>query len=98
MKTAEMKQILADKLKAENCYFTKQDIHIQKVNDSKYKIHIADYEHIIFTMFAEVDEYFGYTVTITNNFDDCDIFVDSKKGYDYKSALIELGYYIGTRF
>lgn len=97
-KITEMKQILADKLKAEGCYFTKKDISIQKVNDSKYKIYIADYEHIVFTMFAEIDDYFGYTVTITNNFDDYDIFVDSKKEYDIKSALLELGYYIGTRF
>ena len=98
MKTNEMKQILTDKLKAENCYFTQKDIVIKKVNDSKCTIYIKDYEHIIFTMFLDIDDYFGYIVQITNNFDDYDIFKDSKNGYDFESALIELGYYIGTRF
>ena len=94
-----MKQILADKLKDENCYFTKKDIHIQKVNDNKFSIYIADYEHIVFTMFAEEpDGFFDYTVTIVNSFDDYNIFIESKNGYDYKSAMLNLGYYIGTRF
>ena len=46
MKTSEMKQILFDKLQAENCYFQKSDISIRK-SGNNYKIVIADYEHII---------------------------------------------------
>ena len=97
MKVSEMKQILADKLKAENTYFTKSNISIRK-NGEKYKIVIKDYEHLPFTMSFEYDDYFGYTVWVCNDSFKNIVFVDSKKEYDIKSALIELGYYIGTRF
>lgn len=96
MTTAEAKNILADKLKAENCYFTKQDISIRKQGEV-YKIIIADYEHIPFTLKTEYDDYFGFCVMVNAN-DENIIFIDSKKDYDFKTALIELGYYIGTRF
>ena len=97
MNAIEMKAILADKLKAENTYFTKSHISIRK-NGESYKIIIKDYEHLPFTMKFNYDEYFGYTVWICNDSFKNIVFVDSKKGYDIKSALIELGYYIGTRF
>lgn len=96
MKTAEMKQILFEKLQAENCYFSKSDISIRK-DGNGYKIIIADYEHIPFKMSFEYDDYFCYTVWVFTNGENI-IFVDSKKDYDIKTALIRLGYYIGTRF
>lgn len=100
MKTNEMKQILADKLKAENCYFTKKDIVINKVNNSKYTIYIKDYEHIVFSfrLFFEDDEYIVYITNEDMRYNDKSIMIESKKEYDIESALIELGYYIGTRF
>lgn len=97
MNAIEMKAILADKLKAENTYFAKSHISIRK-NGESYKIIIKDYEHLPFTMTFEYDDYFGYTVWIHNDSFKNIVFVDSKKEYDIKSALIELGYYIGTRF
>lgn len=98
MTTAEMKQILADKLHDESAYFTKSHISINKQKDT-YKIVIKDYEHIPFKMSFGYDDYFGYTVWIRDMFEGCNIiFVDSAKDYDIKTALIRLGYYIGTRF
>lgn len=98
MKIAEMKQILAKKFKDEGCCFIKQDIIIEKGNN-KYYIKIKDFEHILFTMFfGEPDGYFDYVVQIINTFDDDYIYTESKNGYDIESALIELGYYIATRF
>ena len=91
-----MKQILFDKLQSENCYFSKSDISIRKQGNS-YKIVIKDYEHIPFTMKTEIDDYFGFCIMVyANNYDI--IFVDSKKNYNFESALLQLGYYIGTRF
>lgn len=99
MRIAEMKQILVDKFKAENCNFKKQDISIRRVNNDRYRIILKGYENIVFTMFDEVpDGIFDYAISIINNFDDDYIFVESKKGFDYESALIELGYHIATRF
>lgn len=97
MTTAEMKKVLADKLKAENSYFTVSDISIRK-HGEKYKIIIKDYEHIPFTMSFEYDDYFGYMVMICNDSFKIISFVESKKDYDIANSLINLGYYIGTRF
>lgn len=97
MTTAEMKNILADKLKAEQTYFTKSHISIKKQGE-KYKIVIKDYEHLPFYMSFEYDNYFGYTVMIANDSHKIISFVENKKDYDIKTALVELGYYIGTRF
>lgn len=101
MKTTEMKEILYNKLKAENTYFTKQDINIKTVNENKYIITIKDYEHINFRMTLSIDEN-EYEVTISqyynNKFDELVSYQTSRKAYDIEYALIELGYYIGTRF
>lgn len=98
MKTIEMKEILFQKLQDEECYFTKSDISITKTKEG-YKIVIKDYEHIPFTITTKKDDYFGYIVYIRDEFEERNIvFVDSKKDYDFKMALVELGYYIGTRF
>lgn len=96
MTTNEMKTILYDKLCDECCYFTKSDISIRK-HGQEYRITIKDYECIPFKMFFEYDDYFGYIVYIDTE-NESIAFVDSKTNYDIKTALIELGYYIGTRF
>lgn len=101
MTTTEMKQILADKLKAEATYFTKSDISIKKLNSpkyEKYQIIIKDYEHCPFTMYLEHDDYFGYIVTIMDIDHEEIAFINSKKGYDIKTALLYLGYHIGNTF
>lgn len=101
MTTTEMKEILLNKLKAENCYFTKQDISIKKANENKYIIAIKDYEPInfILKLYFEDNE---YQVTISkyynNEYDEFITLTTSRKAYDIEYALIELGYYIGTRF
>lgn len=98
MTVKEMKRVLADKLKAENTYFTMSDISIRKHGDS-YKIVIKDYEHIPFKMSFEHDDYFGYCVYIKELFDNhLLIFVDDAFEYDIHHALIRLGYYIGNTF
>lgn len=99
MTTAEMKKILAKKLKDENTYFTAADISIKKSGE-RYRIVIKDYEHIPFEMyFTDDDDYFGFEVWVKNCFEDENIiYTNSKKEYKIKNALIQLGYYIGTRF
>lgn len=103
MKTTEMKETLFKKLKAENTYFTKQDIHISKVNDEKYVIIINDYQPINFRMTLSIDDFDNtYEVTISkyynNEFESIVSLTNSRKAYDIEYALIELGYYIATRF
>ena len=101
MKTTEMKETLYNKLKAENCYFTKSDIGIKKESDNKYIITIKDYEPFNFIMKLSIDDD-EYEVIVSkyykNEYDGLIAYETSKKDYDIKSALIELGYYIGTRF
>ena len=97
MTTAEMKEVLASKLKEEGTYFTKSHISIKKAGNGIYKIVIKDYEHIPFIMSEEYDDYFGYILYIEAN-DHNIAFIDSKKSFDYQTAMIRLGYYIATRF
>lgn len=99
MTTNEMKNILAEKLHDEGCYFTKSHISITK-DQKGYLVVIKDYEHHPFTITTEYDEdYFGYIVSVYSEWHEKNIiFVDNKKDYDFKTALIRLGYYIGTRF
>lgn len=96
MTTNEMKTILYNKLQDENCNFSKSDISIRKDGET-YKIIIKDYEHCPFRMSFEYDYCCGYIVYLYIDKTNV-IYVDSKKDYDIKTALIELGYYIGTRF
>ena len=107
MKTTEMHNILYNKLKAENTHFTKQDIYISKVNENKYIITVKDFEPFSFIINLSIEDYNGkyekeYEVTISkyynNEYDEFITLTTSKKAYDIKYALIELGYYIGTRF
>lgn len=98
MTIKEMKDILYKKLQDEQCYFKKSDISIKK-EKNYYIITIKDYEHIPFKMWLENDDYFGYIVTINEMLDfENIVFLDNKKEYDIKTALIYLGYYIGTHF
>lgn len=112
MTNKEMKNVLVSKFKDENCNFSMKDISIVKMSEkitddfnnevercqTGFIMTIKDYEHIPFTMVLEEDEYFGFIVMIENDFDDYTIFVDCKKEYDIERALIQLGYYIATRF
>ena len=98
MTTTEMKEILLNKLMDEETDFKKSDITIRKTSKG-YKIVIKGYEHIPFEMTTEKDDYFGFIVYINEKFENtCIIAVDNKKDYNFKSALINLGYYIGSRF
>lgn len=101
MKVAKMKDILFKKLQDEQCDFKKSDISITKQKES-YQIVIKGYEHIPFKMTFEYDKYFDYIVSISNIGEIVDyeniVFVENEKEYDIQTALIHLGYYIGTRF
>lgn len=99
MTTNEMKDILASKLKDEGTYFTKSYISIRSIKNG-YRIVIKDYEHIPFTIYMEEDDYFGYCVFLRGmqDYDSDDGFFYSKSGYPLEQALLNLGYYIGTRF
>ena len=97
----EMKDILAQKLKDENCYFSKSDLSIEK-GTKDITISIKGTEPFSFIMTFEHDEYFGYITCVHRYFNgkrDMTIsFIESKQGYDVKQALIEIGYHIGTQF
>ena len=99
MKTAEMREILFKKLQDEETNFSKSEISIKKNRNNTYTIVIKGYEHIPFTMSFEEDDYFGFIVYVKDEFEERNIiFVDSKEEYRIDRALIQLGYYIGTRF
>ena len=100
MKVKDMKTILYNKLQDENCYFTKSDIDIRKINDKQYKIIIKDYEHITFDMvLCEYTEQYGYMVVVNDLYENaCIIINDNKHNYDIENVLINLGYYIGNTF
>lgn len=102
---AEIRNTLVQKFADENCYFTAKDIIITKEGDSKW-ITIKDYEHCPFKLHTEDDDYFGHIVwiyrydhfdgetTFANNI----VFCDSKYEYKFTNALVQLGYYIASRF
>ena len=104
--TKEMKQILAEKLKAENTYFTIKDIHMtkqaRKHNDS-YKVFIADYEHIIFTIEFITDEDNKKEIALWKQYKASKrktlMLLEEKHNEEaIKNVLLYLGYYIGSRF
>lgn len=99
MTTNEMKDILAAKLKSEGTYFTKSHISIRSIKNG-YRIVIKDYEHCPFTIYMEEDDIFGYCIFIRGMDDYYDdlYFTYSKYRYPIEEALLNLGYYIGTRF
>lgn len=98
MTVNEIKTILAQKLKDEECSFKKSDIIVKKTNNG-FIITIKEYEHCPFKMTFDEDEYFGFEVWIYDTFNEEMIaFTDSKKDYDVKSALLSLGYTIANTF
>ena len=96
MTTNELKEILANKLASEGTYFTKADIIARKTKNG-FHVTIKDYEHMPFHITAEKDSYFGYTVWIQLH-GSAIYFADSKKAYPWEEAIVNLGYYIGSRF
>lgn len=106
MTTIEMKKIMSNKFKDENCYFRFKDISIKKIKPNEYNIVIKDYESILFKMSFNYDDFFGFEVWLTKYYKEGSLFVydniinciDSKKDYDVKLALINLAYYISDRF
>lgn len=102
MKTTEMKETLLNKLHDENLtHLKKSDISITKANENKYIITLKDFEPFSFIMKLSIDEN-EYEVTISqyfnNKYDELVSYQTSQKAYDIEYALIELGYYIATRF
>lgn len=101
MKATEMKQILFEKLQDERTGFKKSDISIKSENHG-HKITIKGYEHITFSITTEEDDYFGYIVNIDEHWfgtkNENIAFKCSKYGYDYRSALLRLGYHIANTF
>ena len=100
--TKEMKQILVDKLKAENTYFTLKDIHMTKQGNN-YKVFIADYESIIFIIKFSIDREDGEEITLWRQFKNDKqkkllLLEESHSDETIKTVLLYLGYYIGTRF
>lgn len=105
MKTTQMKEILLKKLHDENLtYLKKSDISIKKANENKYIITLKDFEPFSWSMSLSIDNDFDntYEVTISqyynNKYDELVSYQTSRITYDIEYALIELGYYIGTRF
>lgn len=98
MSVKEMKKLLASKLHEEGTYFTERDISMKKISKG-YRIVIKDYEHIPFDLEMEEDEEFGFLTTVYTDWEGDYIFFDeSKISYDPFHAILNLGYYIGTRF
>ncbi len=101
MKVTEMKQILFDKFQDENCGFKKSDIIITKTKEG-HEIQIKDFNHITFKMTTEKDDYFGFIVYIQEylfgEYYSSPAFETSKKDYDFRSALVLLGYHIANTF
>lgn len=93
----QMKNLLARKLAAEGTYFTSEHIIIDEVTPESCRITIRDYEHIPFNLALIFDDIMGYEVWITCCGDNI-CYEYSTKYYPIRDAIMELGYYIGTRF
>ena len=94
----EMKLILAQKFEDEECCFTQEDITIEE-QDNGLKIIIKDFEHCPISISKEKDDYFGYVLYVK---DECEEEIigmyNSRRDYPYTEALINIGYYIASRF
>lgn len=98
MTITEIKNTLADKLHDEGTYFQKSDISVRSTKTG-YTIVIKDYEHIPFTVHMEEDEDLGKCVYIQTPFeDDCIVFNYATYDFPLWTSILQLGYYIGTRF
>lgn len=100
--TKEMKDILFKKLQDENTCFKKSDISIKKSkNHNGNDMYVVTIDNtFVYEMKLYYDnEIFVGTYTITvfdEDFEDFAVWVESKKDYDFKSALIQLGYHIAN--
>jgi hypothetical protein len=94
-----LKDLLVEKLEAENCYFTKKDISISSVNN-KHKIVVKDYEFCPFEVTYDNDEFFEHCVTVWNKETNTIIHMAEGNSWEdsQREAMLYLGYYIGTRF
>lgn len=100
MTVKEMKEVLTNKFEDEGCCFKKSDITIHKTKKG-YEVIIKDYEHIPFdvVLVHDEDEYFPYIVMVNaRDWERGIAFTDGKHDYDLRRAMIELGYYVATRF
>lgn len=106
MTVKEMKEILVSKLRNEGWTDADHSLVSIKTDKNATWIAIKDYEHISYKMTQEQDDYFGKIVQIYEYWKtdgkleqgDCIAFVDSKHDYRIDTALIYLGYHIGTTF
>lgn len=97
MKTSEMKDILYKKLCDEGTNFEKSNISIKKVGNS-HKIVMKGYENIPFSVKTEYDDGMPEFIVWVSCNKSIIVYCDSMKDYPFADAMIELGYYIGTRF
>ena len=99
MTIAKIKDILAEKFEDEGCGFTKKDISIKRVGKGDhFKIVVADYSHCEIEITTEVDEYFGNCIWVKYWFEETSEFFDSKRGWEWESAIKNVGYYVASRF
>lgn len=99
MNIEKIKKALAKKLRDENSSFTKKDISIEKVSKNEIWIKMRDYENVPISVKQDKDDYFGYVLFIRDEFDEGLIgMCDSKVDYPWDEAMIEVGYYIASRF
>ena len=106
MTVKEMKEILVSKLRDEGWTDADHSLVSIKTDKDATWIAIKDYDHIKYKMTQETDDYFGKIVQITEYWKigdkleqgDCIAFVDSKRDFKIDTALIYLGYHIGTTF
>lgn len=98
MNSNDMKNALYEKLHDEGCYFKKSDISIRKIANG-FKITIKDYEHIPFRVWVDSDDCIGEYIAVERMDDESTVaFVDGADDRHMKEALLDLGYYIASRF
>jgi hypothetical protein len=99
----EMKDILMQKLKDENCGFNRSEIKI-KPTELGYNIWVVGYEHCTFELKFDYDDMFGYIIVV----DKIDykypddainvIYESSKHIYDLKYVMLLIAYEIASTF
>lgn len=92
MNTTELKQLLFNKLQAEQTTFKKSDIHISKINENKYTITLKDFEPFSFKLNLSTED---ITISKYYNNEFCELVTLAD---NTNEAILYLGYYIATRF
>jgi len=99
MNIEKIKSALAKKFKDEQSGFTKKDIIIEKVNNNEIWIKMRGYEILPISVKQSKDDYFGYVLFIRDIFNDELIeMCESKTNYPWDEAMLEIGYYIASRY